>query len=389
VNVLYYLDWFPKLSQSFILNEIYYLSKRGHNVAVFSLNRPDTDVQHDELDEIDIDVAYADAPSVTSVPRALVGSLFDNRSSYESAVSGPKRRLGTRFLTKQCLDFADTLEYDIDHVHAHFLRWNKIPAVTVARDLGITSSLTTHAYDLYASPDETTLKTVCDSFDTILTISEYNERFLNVEVDPDAEVEVVRMGIRTEKFDPSTTTTGKRLLTISRFVEKKGIEYALLAVADCVGEHPDLDYRLIGSGPRRDRYETLIKWLGIEDNVTFLGSVSDEKLVNELDRARAFVLPCVVAKDGNRDGIPVALMEAMAMQTPVISTYVSGIPELIENGENGFLCTERSVEDISSAIHTCVSEENPVIKEEARNTVMHSYNIDQVGSSLESTFTGK
>ena len=386
VNVLYYLDWFPKLSQSFILNEIYYFSKHGHNVAVFSLNRPDMDVEHDELDEIDVDIAYADAPSITSVPRELVGSLFDDRSSYESSISGPKRRLGTRFLTKQCLDFVDTLEYDLDHVHAHFLRWNKVPAATVAKDLGITSSLTTHAYDLYASPDETTLRTVCDSFDTILTISEYNERFLNVEVDPDAEVEVVRMGIRTEKFDPSANATGKRILTISRFVEKKGIEYALLAVADCVDEHPGLEYRLIGSGPRRDRYDTLIERLGIEDNVTFLGSVSDETLIDELDRASAFVLPCVVAKDGDRDGIPVALMEAMAMETPVVSTYVSGIPELITDGENGFLCSERSVQEIRSAIHHCVSKGNPLINEKARNTIIQEYDTDQVGPSLESAF---
>ncbi|WP_418281965.1 glycosyltransferase [Halorubrum sp. DTA98] len=386
MNVLYYLDWFPKLSQSFILNEIYYLSKRGHNVAVFSLNRPDTNVEHDELDDIDIDIAYADAPSITSVPRTLVGSLFDDRSSYESPVSGPKRRLGTRFLTKQCLDFVDTLEYDLDHVHAHFLRWNKIPAATVAKDLGVTSSLTTHAYDLYASPDETTLKTVCDSFDTILTISEYNERFLNVEVNPDAEVKVVRMGLRTEKFDPSMATTGKRLLTISRFVEKKGIEYALLAVADCVDEHPELDYRLIGSGPRRERYETLIERLGIEDNVTFLGSVSDETLIEELDRARAFVLPCVVAKDGDRDGIPVAIMEAMAMETPVVSTYVSGIPELIEDGENGFLCSERSVQEISSAMRKCISQKTQLLENGARETVIRQHDLDTVGPSLTSIF---
>jgi len=387
VNVLYYLDWFPKLSQSFILNEIYYLSKRGHNVAVFSINQPDTNVEHDELDEINIDIAYADEPSVASVSQDLVGSLFDDRSSYESSVSGPKRRLGTRFLTKQCLDFIDTLEYKFDHVHAHFLRWNKIPAATVAKDLGITSSLTTHAYDLYASPDETTLKTVCDSFDTILAISEYNKRFLNVEVDPDAEVEVVRMGIRTEKFDPSTTTTGKRLLTISRFVEKKGIEYALLAVADCVYEHPELDYRIIGSGPRRERYETLIERLGIEDNVTFLGSVSDETLIKELDRASAFVLPCVVAKDGDRDGIPVAAMEAMAMETPVVSTYVSGIPELIENGENGFLCPERSVQNMHLAVSKCLLDDDFLIGNQARKTIIQDYDIDIVGSILESKFS--
>jgi glycosyltransferase involved in cell wall biosynthesis len=387
MNILYYLDWFPKLSQSFILNEIYYLSKHGHKIAVFSLNRPEVDIKHDELTEININTGYADEPSIISVPQHLASSLLDNRSSYESSVSGQKRRLGTRFLTKQCLDFVDSLEYNLDHIHAHFLRWNKIPAATVAKGLGITSSLTTHAYDLYASPDETTLNTVCDSFDTILTISEYNKRFLNVELDPDVEVEVVRAGIRTEKFDPSVTTNEKRLLTISRFVEKKGIEYALLAVADCVDEHPEIDYRLIGSGPRREQYEALINRLGIEDNITFLGSVSDEMLIEELDHASAFVLPCVVAKDGDRDGIPVAIMEAMAMKTPVVSTHVSGIPELIENGENGFLCSERSVQEISSAICHCISKKTSLINEEARRAIKKSHDIDQTGPLLESAFT--
>ena len=230
------------------------------------------------------------------------------------------------------------------------------------------------------------LKTVCDSFDTILTISEYNERFLNVEVDPDAEVEVVRMGIRTEKFDPSANATGKRILTISRFVEKKGIEYALLAVADCVDEHPELEYRLIGSGPRRDRYDTLIERLGIEDNVTFLGSVSDETLIEELDRASAFVLPCVVAKDGDRDGIPVALMEAMAMETPVVSTYVSGIPELITDGENGFLCSERSVAKIASNIKTCLEDQPGSIGKNARQTIEDRHAISEIGHDLRTLF---
>lgn len=384
MNVLYYLDWFPKLSQSFILNEIYYLSQQGHNVAVFALNEPDADVEHAELNEIDIDVGYADPVSVRSVPRSLFDSVFDERTSAEWDLTDPKRTFGVRFLMKQCVEFIDTLEYDVDHVHAHFLRWNKIPAVRIASELGVSSSLTTHAYDLYASPDEETLRTTCDAFDTILTISEYNKQFLNVEVDPDADIEVIRMGIRTEKFEPITDDTDPHLLTISRFVEKKGIEYALQAVSRCVDDHPQLEYRLIGSGPRRERYERIIDRLGIQDNVTFLGSVSDEQLIRELDRARGFLLPCVVAKDGDRDGIPVAIMEAMAMETPAISTYVSGIPELIENGENGYLIPSRSITDLAFAIRDCISGTNSL--SEVRETIEDNHDIDLVGESLLSFF---
>lgn len=386
MNVLYYLDWFPKLSQSFILNEIYHLSKQGHNIAVFSLNEPDPEMVHDEFDQLDIDIAYSDDPSIASVSRNLAGSVFDNRSSYPSYFADPKRRLGARFLIKQCLDFIDTLEYDLHHVHAHFLRWNKIPAAIVAKDLEISSSLTTHAYDLYASTDNNTLTTTCEAFDRILTISEYNKEFLEVEVDPTADIEVVRMGIRTDKFKPSANSDAPRLLTVSRFVEKKGIEYALRAVARCVDKYPGLEYRIVGSGPRKQKYETVIDNLGIRDHVSFLGRVSDEQLVQEFDDASGFLLPCVVAKDGDRDGIPVAIMEAMAIETPPISTYISGIPELIEDGDNGYLCPERSVSEIASAIRRCLSTDDDSVGAAARETIRRKHDISVVGNRLEAAF---
>lgn len=389
MNVLYYLDWFPKLSQSFILNEIYYLSQQGHNVAVFSLNKPDAEVHHDELKELDIDLVYADNPSIISVPRDLTRSIFNSRPSHGKFFSSPRHRLGTIYLLKQCRDFVESLDYELDHVHSHFLRWNKVPAAILAEDLGISSSLTTHAYDLYASPHESTMITTCNAFDTLLTISEYNEQYLNIEFDLDTAVEVVRAGIRTEKFGSTATPPEPRFLTISRFVEKKGIEYALLAVEQCIEKYPELDYRLIGSGPRRERYQGLITKLGIENNVTFLGSVSDEELIHELDHARAFVLPCVVAKDGDRDGIPVAILESMAMKTPAISTYISGIPELIQDGKNGFLCSERSVSDITAAMYRCLDDMEFIeeVGDKARSRIKEQHDIKTIGPILESVFS--
>ena len=375
MNVLYYLDYFPKLSESFILNEIYYLTQQGHEVAVFSLNKPETDLDHEELDDIEVDLQYAEQPSATSLPSVLTRSLFDTRPAYDTKFDQIRHRVGTRFLAKQCLDFVDSLEYEIDHIHTHFARWNKLPAARVADAVDASSSMTTHAYDLYASPSKEALRTTCDAFDSVLTISEYNKQFINVEINPDANVEVVRMGVRTEKFTPTDTPDEPRLLTIARFVEKKGIEYALYAVAECVDKYPQLEYRIIGSGPRRERYDEIIAEEGITENVTFLGSVSDEQLIEELDRARAFLLPCVVAKDGDRDGIPVVLMEAMAMRTPVISTNVSGIPELIRNDKNGFLCSEHSIEDISDCIKKCFNTDVENIQENAREHIKKIYNI--------------
>jgi len=388
MNILYYLDYFPKISESFILNEIYYLIQQGHQVAVFSLNKPETNLNHEELNDIEVDLLYAKQPSTKSLTSILTKSLFDSRPLYEAEFDHFKHRVGTRFLAKQFLDFTDSLEYEIDHIHTHFARWNKLPAARVADAIGASSSMTTHAYDLYASPNEEALKTTCDAFDSVLTISKYNERFINVEIDPDADVEVVRMGIRTEKFRPTETTDEPRLLTIARFVEKKGIEYALYAVADCVDEYPELEYRIIGSGPRRECYEKIITEEGIEEHVTFLGSVSDEQLIDELNRACAFLLPCVVAKDGDRDGIPVVLMEAMAMETPPVTTGISGIPELIQDSENGYLCDGRSVSGLAEAVIECIRTQNKPkrIPEQARETIISQFETQVVGKQLEEIF---
>jgi len=386
MNILYYLDYFPKISESFILNEIYHLAQQGHRVAVFSLNKPDANIYHDELEEINIDIQYAHQPSATSVPSIFIKGLLDSRL-LSSNLKNSKHRFGARYLMKQCLDFVDSLDYEINHVHTHFARWNKVPAALVAEIIGVDSSLTTHAYDLYASPDKETLEITCNTFDFVFTISRYNKQFIDVEIDPEARTEVVRMGIRTEKFKPTNGSSPHQLLTICRFIEKKGIEYAIQAVAQCVEEYPDIEYRLVGSGPRRQKYEMLISKLGIEDNVTFLGKVSDEQLIHELDKATAFILPCVVAKDGDRDGIPVTIMEAMAMETPPISTQVSGIPELIDDEETGFICSERSVNDIEQAINYCFSKDLDSIGKKANKTIKQNHEISVVGSKLEMLFS--
>lgn len=390
MNILYYLDWFPKLSQSFILNEIHYLVQKGHNIAIFSINEPDLPYIHNELSDIDIEVAYSKTPTPTSVSSVLLRSISDDRISSGPFSNNLRRKAGIRFLTKQCLDFTDSLSFDVDHVHAHFARWNKIPAALVADSFGATSSLTTHAYDLYASRDMDILKSTCNAFDTILTISDYNKQFIDVEIDPNPTVEVVRMGIRTEKFQPTETENESRVLTVARFVEKKGIEYALKAVAAVIEDYPELEYRIIGSGPRKHRYEQIITELEIENNVTILGSVSDNQLIDELDRSTAFLLPCVVARDGNRDGIPVVLMESMAMKTPPITTNVSGISELVINNENGFLCSERSVEDLSRLIKLSLSntDEIQAMGEAARDMIKSRYDSKVVGDDLLKSIQG-
>ena len=359
MNVLYVLNRFPKLSESFVINEIHELESRGHTVAVFSLRRPEGDLHQSEVAQLDAEVGYLPDPSPSSALDTLGRWWLDPavlRATLHTAP--PVAHAGAAYVGAHCLRFVHGLGFEIEHVHGHFLNWPKLGARYVASHLDVPCTVTAHAYDLYASEtdlpgsstNERLVRVLADHMDRVVTISEYNRTYLREEVGTTSPVDVVHMGIDLDKFEPSARARPNRLLTVARFDEKKGIEYAIEAVAQVVDDLPGLEYHLVGSGPREEAVRKLISEHGLEDTVELLGHVSDERLVRELDEAKAFVLPSVIASDGDRDGIPVALMEAMAMETIPVSTTVSGIPELIEHGENGFLVPPHDVEALSEVL---------------------------------------
>lgn len=359
MNVLYVLNRFPKLSESFVINEIHELESRGHTVAVFSLRRPEGNLQQSEVDRLDAEVGYLPDPSPSSALGTLGAWWLDPpvlRATLHTAP--PVAHAGAAYVGAHCLRFVRGLEFEVDHVHGHFLNWPKLGASYVSTHLDVPCTVTAHAYDLYSSEtdlpgsstNERLVRVLADRMDRIVTISEYNRTYLREEVGTSSPVDVVHMGIDLDKFEPSARTRPNRILSVARFDEKKGIEHAVEAVAQVADDLPDLEYHLVGSGPREEAVRELISEHGLEDTVELLGRVSDDRLVRELDEARVFVLPSVIASDGDRDGIPVALMEAIAMETIPVSTTVSGIPELIENGETGFLVPPRDTEALAEVL---------------------------------------
>lgn len=387
MNIVYYLDWFPRLSQSFILNELYYLYKSGHNVSVFSINQPNSNVEHDEISLMDIPIGYADNPSLTDIAYTVRGMT---RNKVTTAIQRDTTRqvAGTIYLESCFRQFVHSLPYEIDHVHSHFLRWNKLPAALVARNLGVSATITGHAYDIFEESDASLVETIHDAFDAIYTISKYNMSFLRNEYSVDDRLELVRMGVRPEKFEPTNSTEDAQFLTIARHIEKKGLEYAIEAIDQIVESHSGLEYRIVGEGPRTNRLKRLVESRGLREYVTFLGTVNDDQLVRELDSCTAFVLPCIIAKNGDRDGIPVALMEAMAMETPVISTYVSGIPELVTDGSTGFLVPSGQSEALAETMDTVLTEEDyrDRVGNAARKTIIERFSSEVTCERLEILF---
>lgn len=390
MNVLYYLAEFPKLSESFILNELYELERRGHTVVVFALSDPDEDIVHREYDELDIRIQYADTLDYTDVidlastkvvhPNILKNALF--RASPETHGVALHR-------SKQCIDFVNELDFDIDIVHTHFATLRTFPARYVSAYYGVPCTATVHAYDLYEEPNRKQLAHVLGRFDHVVTVSEYNRRHIRTRITDATPISVVRAGIRPDKFEPTTDGDDTRILTVSRFVTKKGLPYAVEALSKIADQFPGITYHMIGSGPTTDEVRERIRECGLTDTVELLRNVDDERLLTEYDRASCFVLPSVVAESGDRDGIPVALMEAMSMETPPISTEVSGIPELVDHQENGLLTDPRDSDALADALRSMLSDPDKQRRfgRAARRKVEREFNIAREVTKLETVFT--
>lgn len=390
MNVLYYLNKFPVLSQSFVLSEIVELERRGHDVAVFALNDSEEDVTRHSFEDLDIRVRYADTPDYGNILDTIDRRLLEMSLPANLSREPDLRRLGIHaHLALQCLDFTSTLESDIDIVHGHFANHAKFPARYVANYREVPLTLTAHAFEIFASDQRGQAANVLQTADRVVTPSKYNREFLRDALEVTRPIDVVYATVDIDQFSPTAAERPYRLLTVARLVEKKGYEYGLRAVAGLVDEFPDLEYHIVGKGPLEQELRELIDDLSLDEHVTMLGHVTDDRLERELDEAAVFLLPCVVAEDGDRDVIPVSLKEAMAMETACISTTVAGVPELIADGENGVLVPQRDSEALERSIRRLLEspETRWELAEAGRRTVENTFTIETAVDALLETFT--
>lgn len=390
-GILYYVNSFPRLSESFILNEINELYNRGYNIAVFAQNDPGENITHKEYQDIDVPIYYADA-SYTDFPK-----LF-SKKSVQMALShttdgvfnhfSPKRVSHNLLLGKQCFEFIKSLNFGIDIVNAHFASSTKIGAIFAARYHGIPCMVTAHAFEIFCSPNVPQIRHICDNVDHVIVPSEYNRDYLREEIEVKNEITVVPATTQVEKFKPSAPTVENQLLTVARLVEKKGYPYGIEAVNTLIEQGYDIEYHIVGTGDRKDRLQRQVTEYGIEDHVEFLGHVSDERLKKELSEASVFILPCIIAEDGDRDAMPVVLKEAMASETACVSTTVSAIPELITNGYDGLLVPEKDPDRLASAIEELLNnpKKRKNIAENGQETVHTKFDISESVDTLTEVF---
>jgi len=278
----------------------------------------------------------------------------------------------------------------ISHIHTHFAAGAASVAMIVHRLTGIPFSFTAHAFDLYKDP--ILLVEKIRSAEIIATISEYNKTYMKKlvpEIDG-AKIHVIHCGIDMEVFTPVPRESDGaiRILSVGRLEEKKGHRYLIEACSILKQRAVDFRCMIVGEGVERDALQALIDAYGLQDSVVLKGAVFQEEIRAFYEDTDIFALACVSAGNADIDGIPVVLMEAMAMEIPAISTNISGIPELIEDGGNGMLVPQRDADALAEAIHRLIQDESlrETIRRNGRITVERAFDLRSEGAKLMDLF---
>jgi colanic acid/amylovoran biosynthesis glycosyltransferase len=285
-------------------------------------------------------------------------------------------------------------EMKVNHIHAHFVSMSGIAARVAADLTGIKYSLHAHAFDIFQRNQECVRRQLELAL-AIVTISEYHRQYL-ADLCPrwrPEDIHVVHCGLDPAEFTSAHVRAADqviRIISVGSLIEKKGHEYLVDACAQLAAKGYKFRCSIVGGGPLRDALQSRIDKQNLQDRVSLLGIRNQAEVQNLYNNSDIFVLACAIARSGDRDGIPVVLMEAMAMQIPIITTSVTGIPELVWDGETGLLVPERDAQALAHAIERLIND--PALRQklgqQGRRTMLAGFDIHQTAAQMGAIFQG-
>lgn len=366
-TIAYLAPALTALESTFVYDELLALEGRGVDVVPVSVHRPTRLlVGHDEL--LDRTHYLYDGGFARILARSF-SALFRTNQRHAQGLRwlladlleiGLLRPQGWKLVYQYvaAVRLAEILmTYKCRHLHIHFAHVSTQIGMYAAAMAGIPFTVMAHANDIFERG--LLLPQKAQRAVKMLTISEHNRAYLErVGVAPD-KLAVLRCGV---SFAPRQSTPTReqrdvyRIGTLGRLVEKKGVDVLIRAVAELRGRPYRIELSVAGDGPLRGELEKLVADLRVEDAVRFEGNMPHQQVQSWIHGLDVFVLACKQDANGDMDGIPVVLMEAMSQSVPVISTRLSGIPELVVDGTTGLLAEPGSHMDLAAQIdHLLVS----------------------------------
>jgi len=323
MRLLFVLDHWPELSETFVVNELRALRRLGHDVRVLAL-QPAGRANPEAPDDVDFELLGGEDGRramgdllwlLRRRPLACARDLIGRRRLARAEWARPLRALAPA--ARAILERGD------EHLHAHFAGGAALDAMRLAALSGRPFSVTAHAYDIFLTPRNLREKLV--RADAVFTGCDYNMRHLR-SIAPAANLHKVVMGVDTATFRRAGAPPGGReVVAVGRLVEKKGFDVLI----DAVARVPGARLRIIGDGPLRSALQSQAERSGAGDRVTFAGGLDPADVRAALEASDVLAMPCVVARDGDRDSMPVVVKEAMAMELLVVASDEVGLPECV------------------------------------------------------------
>jgi glycosyltransferase involved in cell wall biosynthesis len=375
-KLLVVLKGYPRLSETFIAQELLGLEKAGFDLTLISMRRPTDKKRHPVHDEIKARVVYLPEYLHEEPLRVLKGLISAFRKPGFRALLGrffkdlPRdisrnrfRRLGQAMVLAR--EWPDNGEW----LHAHFIHTPASVTEYTSILTGVPWTCSAHAKDIWTSPDwELTEKLTSARWAVTCTRNGY-EHMRTLTARKDA-VHLSYHGLDLARFghfsgersgrDGSDASAPVSLLSVGRAVEKKGYDTLLRALALLPRE---LNWRFehIGGGDELSKLKVLAAELGLSGRITWKGALAQEEVLDHYRRADIFALACRIAANGDRDGLPNVLVEASSQRLPCISTSVSGVPELLVDGENGLLVLPDDPAALANALEMAIR--NPALRQ--------------------------
>ena len=384
---------YPRFSETFIVTEVLAHERAGAPLEIFSLRPPVEGRFHELLAEVRSPVTYLEdhTGKLGAAWSALAAGLAELPGFTdvlpELLAAEPRDALQAVALARAAL------ERGVTHLHAHFASVATTVTRLAARAALLPYSFTAHAKDIFHDEvDQTDLARKLADAATVVTVSQFNVTHLESSFGPLPDLRHVYNGLDLARF-PFTLPAVRpaHIVSVGRLVEKKGFTDLLDAVAIASRSHPDLRCTLVGTGPLEGALRQRVVALGIEDRVRMTGALPQAEVRRTVATAAAFAAPCIVGEDGNRDGLPTVLLEAMALGTPCISTDVTGIPEVLDHEITGLMVGQGDPPALAGALLRLVDDADLRCRlaAAARALVVQHFDSDRQAAVLRQLFSSR
>ena len=382
---------YPRYSETFIVNEILAHEAAGVELEIFSVLPPEDGHFQDVISRVRAPVTYLPSKGLKvaefwSVLEQAGETFPDGWLSLEAA-----RGEDVRYVYQAMVLAREARLRAISHLHAHFATAATTVARLAARFAGLPYTFTAHAKDIFhESVRPADLRRKLADAAVAVTVSDYNIAYLRESYGPAARhVRRIYNGLDLERFPyRSPRERPLRIVGVGRLVEKKGFVDLIEACAILADEGRRFTCRIVGAGEQEVELRARIAGLGLEDRVELLGPRPQSELVRLVQGAAVLAAPCVVGADGNRDGLPTVLLEAMALGTPCVSTDVTGIPEVIRDRETGLMVPQRDPAALAGSIGRLLEEPDLRVRlaDRARRLVEEEFDVNHNAAQLREVF---